>query len=57
MPRIVFLSCFIQMFSMTGFAVWPIYLLDLQTLWNLSNSEAGWISGSYSNGKYKLQKC
>ena len=50
MPRIVFLSCFIQMFSMTGFAVWPIYLLDLQTLWNLSNSEAGWISGSFYIG-------
>ena len=38
------------MFSMTGFAVWPIYLLDLQTLWNLSNSEAGWISGSFYIG-------
>ena len=38
------------MFSMTGFAVWPIYLIDLQLLWNLSNSEAGWVSGSFYIG-------
>ena len=50
MPKIVILSCFIQMFSMTGFAVWPIYLIDLQLLWNLSNSEAGWVSGSFYIG-------
>ena len=50
MPRILILSCFIQMFSMTGFAVWPIYLIDLQSLWNLSNSEAGWVSGSFYIG-------
>ena len=50
MPRILILSCFIQMFSMTGFAVWPIYLIDLQLLWNLSNSEAGWVSGSFYIG-------
>jgi MFS family permease len=50
MPKIVILSCFIQMISMTGFAVWPIYLIELQKSWNLSNSEAGWISGSFYIG-------
>jgi MFS family permease len=50
MPRIVILSCFIQMISMTGFAVWPIYLIELQKLWHLTNSEAGWISGSFYIG-------
>ncbi|MDA1135205.1 MAG: MFS transporter [Proteobacteria bacterium] len=50
MPRIVILSCFIQMISMTGFAVWPIYLIELQKVWHLTNSEAGWISGSFYIG-------
>ena len=50
MPRILVLSCFVQMVSMTGFAVWPIYLVELQSQWNLSNSEAGWISGSFYIG-------
>ena len=50
MPRILVLSCFVQMVSMTGFAVWPIYLVELQLQWNLSNSEAGWISGSFYIG-------
>ena len=38
------------MISMTGFAVWPIYLIDLQKEWNLTNSDAGWISGSFYLG-------
>ncbi|MAQ07380.1 MAG: MFS transporter [SAR116 cluster bacterium] len=38
------------MFSMAGFAAWPIYLLDLQKEWLLTNSEAGWISGSFFLG-------
>tara|TARA_B110000305_G_scaffold176234_1_gene195044 strand:+ start:100 stop:1284 length:1185 start_codon:yes stop_codon:yes gene_type:complete len=38
------------MISMTGFAVWPIYLIELQKLWHLTNSEAGWISGSFYIG-------
>jgi MFS family permease len=50
MPKIVILSCFIQMISMTGFAVWPIYLIELQKLWHLTNSEAGWVSGSFYIG-------
>ena len=38
------------MISMVGFAIWPIYLIDLQAQWKLSNSEAGWISGSFYIG-------
>ena len=50
MPRILFLTCFVQMISMVGFAIWPIYLIDLQLQWNLSNSEAGWVSGAFYIG-------
>ena len=50
MRFIVFLTCICQMFSMAGFAAWPIYLLDLQKEWLLTNSEAGWISGSFFLG-------
>ena len=50
MHFIVFLTCICQMFSMAGFAAWPIYLLDLQKEWLLTNSEAGWISGSFFLG-------
>ena len=49
-PRILFLTCFVQMISMVSFAIWPIYLIDLQIQWNLSNSEAGWISGAFYIG-------
>ena len=49
-PRILFLTCFVQMISMVSFAIWPIYLVDLQIQWNLSNSEAGWISGAFYIG-------
>ena len=51
-PRILFLTCFVQMISMVGFAIWPIYLIELQIQWNLSNSEAGWISGSFYIAPY-----
>ena len=50
MHFIVFLTCVCQIFSMAGFAAWPIYLLDLQKEWLLTNSEAGWISGSFFLG-------
>ena len=50
LPKILILTCFIQMISMVGFAIWPIYLIDLQAQWDLSNSEAGWISGSFYIG-------
>ena len=50
MPKILFLTCLIQMVSMVGFAIWPIYLIDLQLQWDLSNSEAGWVSGSFYIG-------
>lgn len=35
---------------MAGFAAWPIYLIDLQNLWSLTNLEAGWISGAFFFG-------
>ena len=50
MPFIVYLTCFSQVLSMAGFAAWPIYLIDLQDLWSLTNLEAGWISGAFFFG-------
>ena len=50
MPFIVYLTCFSQVLSMAGFAAWPIYLIDLQNLWSLTNLEAGWISGAFFFG-------
>ena len=50
MPFIVYLTCFSKVLSMAGFAAWPIYLIDLQNLWSLTNPEAGWISGAFFFG-------
>ncbi|MBN42770.1 MAG: MFS transporter [Alphaproteobacteria bacterium] len=36
--------------SMTGFAAFPALLLPLQDNWDLSNTQAGWISGIYFAG-------
>jgi MFS family permease len=42
--------CAAETFSMTGFAAYPTLLPTLQHEWNLSNSEAGLISGVYFAG-------
>jgi MFS family permease len=36
--------------SMTGFAAYPALLLPLQSAWDLSNTQAGWIGGIYFAG-------
>ena len=35
---------------MASFAAWPLFLVDLQPLWGLSNFATGWISGGYFIG-------
>lgn len=42
--------CLAEVLSMVSFAAWPLFLVDLQPLWGLSNFSAGWISGAYFIG-------
>jgi MFS family permease len=35
---------------MVSFAAWPLFLVDLQPLWGLSNFSTGWVSGAYFIG-------
>ena len=42
--------CLVEVLSMVSFAAWPLFLVDLQPLWGLSNFSTGWISGAYFIG-------
>ena len=42
--------CFAEVISMLSFAAWPLFLVKIQPLWDLSNFSVGWISGSYFIG-------
>ena len=42
--------CLSLILSNLSFALWPIYLIEFRDLWNLSNTDVGWISGSYFIG-------
>ena len=44
------LVCLAEVLSMASFAAWPLFLVDLQPLWGLSNFATGWISGGYFIG-------
>lgn len=48
--RLTLLMCAAEVLSMTGFAAYTTLLPVLQREWNLSNSEAGLISGIYFAG-------
>ena len=42
--------CLASISSMLSFALWPVFLIELGKLWNLSNTDIGWISGAYFLG-------
>ena len=42
--------CFAEIISMLSFAAWPLFLVKLQPLWDLSNFLVGWVSGAYFIG-------
>ena len=44
------IMCIAGIFSLMSFAAWPIYLVTLQTEWQLSYFQVGWISGAYFIG-------
>ena len=47
---LLFLVCLAEVLSMVSFAAWPLFLVDLQPLWDLSNFATGWITGAYFIG-------
>ena len=44
------LVCVSSFFSLISFALWPVFLIELRYLWDLSNVEIGLISGAYFLG-------
>ena len=42
--------CLSLVLSNLSFALWPIYLIKFKELWQLTNTDVGWISGSYFIG-------
>ena len=42
--------CISSILSMISFALWPVFLIELRTEWNLTNTDIGWISGAYFFG-------
>lgn len=48
--RLTLLLCAAQTLGMAGFALFAALLPDFQVLWNLSNTQAGWIGGGFFLG-------
>ena len=42
--------CVSLIFSNMSFALWPIFLVEFKDIWMLTNTDVGWISGSYFIG-------
>ena len=42
--------CLALTLSLVSFSMWPIFLIQFRETWSLSNTEIGWISGSYFVG-------
>ena len=51
---LLILMCFSLILSNVSFAIWPIYLVEFRDTWSLSNTDIGWISGSYFIGYLAL---
>lgn len=48
--RVVVTLCLAEVLGMAGYAAYPALLTGFARQWGLSNTEAGWISGSYFLG-------
>jgi MFS family permease len=48
--RLLFWVCISAVLSFSGFAFWPVFLIELGPLWTLTNTQIGWISGGYFIG-------
>ncbi|MFL2798522.1 MAG: MFS transporter [Paracoccaceae bacterium] len=42
--------CICCLISMLGISLWPVFLIELRDSWELTNTEIGWIGGSYFIG-------
>ena len=47
---LLFVMCVALMFSLASFSMWPIFLVKFRDLWELNNTQIGWITGSYFFG-------
>ena len=47
---LIVLICIAAIITMASFAIWPVFLVQLGPLWELSNIQIGWISGAYFIG-------
>jgi MFS family permease len=48
--RLAMVMCIAETLGMAGFALFAALLSEFQQLWNLSNTEAGWIGGGFFLG-------
>ena len=48
--RLLIAICVCCIMSMIGITLWPVFLVQLRDVWELSNSQIGWISGAYFVG-------
>ncbi len=48
--RLTLLVCLAEILGLAPIAVFPALLPDFQALWNLSHTQAGWISAAYYGG-------
>ena len=47
---LLLLMCISLILSNLSFALWPIFLVEFKDIWMLTNTDVGWISGSYFIG-------
>ena len=47
---LITLTCVAAITAMVSFAIWPVFLVQLGPSWGLSNTQIGWISGTYFIG-------
>ena len=47
---LIVITCLAAIISMVSFAIWPVFLVNLGSEWNLSNVEIGWVGGAYFIG-------
>ena len=47
---LLLLMCISLILSNLSFALWPIFLVEFKDIWMLTNTDVGWISGSYLIG-------
>jgi MFS family permease len=47
---LIMVTCIAAVLAMLGYAIWPVFLVQLGDSWGLTNTQVGWISGAYFAG-------